>query len=608
MTYTVLARRWRPRRFTDLVGQEHVVQALVNGLEQDRLHHAFLFTGTRGVGKTTIARILAKSLNCETGVSANPCGECSSCNDIDQGRFVDLLEIDAASRTKVDDTREILDNVQYAPTRGRYKVYLIDEVHMLSLSSFNALLKTLEEPPPHVKFVLATTDPQKIPVTILSRCLRFNLRRLRPAEISEYLTHMLAQESIDWEEGALELIARAADGSMRDGLSLLDQALAYGAGALKEDDTRRMLGMVEQRHIERLLTALSERDAGAMMAVSTELWDMGLPPERILGDLARALHRMAIVQQVADYEDPADLEDHAARALADKIAAEEVQLYYQISLHGLRDLDISPDARMALEMTLLRMAAFAPHDSAPTNSGGTAPTTMAASANAPVKSAPAKPLKTMAQPSQHGRQARGGHAADAAQSNNGAGPELTPPPADNINPSVARPAPDADEAPMPAPVAQAAPTLTADKASEPAAAYQAKSHLPPGDPDVPWQGLVQLLSVSPMTREFAANLHLEHRDEHVWTFVLPKHLGYLQTPRQEQSLLQALREYLQCEIKINIKAREGDFNTPAIAAAAEREAARAAACKAADDDPVMQRLQDRLDARIIPDSIQPLDV
>jgi len=360
LSYQVLARKWRPRDFGGLVGQQHVVQALSNGLAEGRLHHAFLFTGTRGVGKTTIARILAKSLNCERGVSATPCGECEHCVAIDEGRFVDLLEIDAASRTKVDDTREILDNVQYAPARGRYKVYLIDEVHMLSTHSFNALLKTLEEPPEHVKFVLATTDPQKIPVTILSRCMQFNLRRLGVEEIAGQLEHILREEGMAFEDAAIALLARAADGSMRDGLSLLDQALALGHGALTRQTVADMLGTVEHRHLDVIVEALIAGDARAGLAAVADVFGLARDLSRLLADLAELLHRIALIQQVPDYRDDTRtdwdrLSDYAAR-----MNPEDVQLYYQIAVTGRRDLGLAPSMRSGCEMTLLRMFAFRP--------------------------------------------------------------------------------------------------------------------------------------------------------------------------------------------------------------------------------------------------------
>ncbi len=304
MSYQVLARKWRPKTFNDLVGQEHVVQALVNGLDQDRVHHAFLLTGTRGVSKTTIARILAKCLNCEKGVSSTPCGECGSCLDLDDGRFVDMLEIDAASKTKVDDTREMLESVQYTPTRGRYKVYIIDEVHMLSGHSFNALLKTLEEPPPHVKFVLATTDPHKLPVTILSRCLRFNLTRLLPDQISAHLKKILQAETIEAEESAIMRIARAADGSMRDGLSLLDQAIAYGGGSLRDDDVASMLGSIDHIHIAAIIDALSRADANALLEIVNELVVQSRNLDTALDELAEAMHRIALIHAAPDFRDP----------------------------------------------------------------------------------------------------------------------------------------------------------------------------------------------------------------------------------------------------------------------------------------------------------------
>ena len=360
MSYQVLARKWRPRDFDSLVGQEHVVRALGNGLSEGRLHHAFLFTGTRGVGKTTIARILAKALNCEQGVTAKPCGECAHCTAIDQGRFVDLLEIDAASRTKVDDTREILDNVQYAPARGRYKVYLIDEVHMLSTHSFNALLKTLEEPPEHVKFVLATTDPQKIPVTILSRCMQFNLKRLEVEQISSQLGFILGEEGIDADSGALLLLARAADGSMRDGLSLLDQALAAGSGKLELSAVEDMLGTVEQRHLTTIVEALIENDVSAALDAVAEVFGLARDLGRLLDDLAEMLHRIALIQQVPDYRDDSRTDWEQLSSLAVRLDPEDVQLFYQIAVTGRRDLGLAPSMRTGCEMTLLRMFAFEP--------------------------------------------------------------------------------------------------------------------------------------------------------------------------------------------------------------------------------------------------------
>jgi len=370
MSYVVLARKWRPKKFAEMVGQEHVLRALGFALDSGKVHHAFLFTGTRGVGKTTVARILAKSLNCETGVSSNPCGVCAACREIDEGRFVDLIEVDAASRTKVDDTRELLDNVQYAPTRGRYKVYLIDEVHMLSNHSFNALLKTLEEPPPHVKFLLATTDPQKLPVTVLSRCLQFSLKRLSANLIGERLKFIAAAEQLECEPAALALVARAAEGSMRDGLSLLDQLIAFGGGAISEVNARSMLGTIDRGHVGRIVAALSRADGPGLLAQVAEL-DRDAPDyDRALIELAAILQRIAIVQVVP--EAAAQDEEFNAdelRALAAALRPEDVQLYYQIALGGRRDLAMAPEPRLGFEMTLLRMLAFRP-EGEPARSGG----------------------------------------------------------------------------------------------------------------------------------------------------------------------------------------------------------------------------------------------
>jgi DNA polymerase-3 subunit gamma/tau len=364
MSYLVLARKWRPRSFAELVGQEHVRQALVNALDSGRVHHAFLFTGTRGVGKTTIARILARSLNCERGVSSKPCGECGACREIDEGRFTDLIEVDAASRTKVDDTRELLENVQYLPNRGRYKVYLIDEVHMLSAHSFNALLKTLEEPPPHVKFLLATTDPQKLPVTVLSRCLQFNLKRLPAALIAARLSHILGAEGVTFEALAVQQLARAADGSLRDALSLLDQMLGFGGGRVTEADARAMLGTVDRQQVLGLAAQLADRDARGLFDLVAAIDEFAPDYGQLLDELAALLQKVALRQAVPGLAEDETHPPEALESLASRMAAEDLQLAYQFAILGRRDLDLAPDPRTGFEMTLLRMLAFRPAESA----------------------------------------------------------------------------------------------------------------------------------------------------------------------------------------------------------------------------------------------------
>ncbi|GDX85817.1 DNA polymerase III subunit gamma/tau [Methylococcaceae bacterium] len=359
MNYQVLARKWRPHNFTEVVGQTHVITSLTNALKHNRLHQAYLFTGTRGVGKTTLARILAKAMNCENLQNFNPCGQCDICLAVDEGRFLDLIEVDAASRTKVEDTRDLLDNAQYAPNQGRYKVYLIDEVHMLSGHSFNALLKTLEEPPAHVKFLLATTDPHKIPVTVLSRCLQLNLKRLLPSEIFTQMGFILGQENIAFEPDALKLISRAADGSMRDGLSLLDQAIVYGNGAVNNDDVHAMLGSIAQQPVESILQALANADAPAILNQIDDLSQLNPDFSDLLQQLLQFLHRVALVQYVPGVLTH-DLDVELVAHLAKTMSLEDVQLYYQIGLLGQKDLELAPDPRSGFEMVMLRMLTFRP--------------------------------------------------------------------------------------------------------------------------------------------------------------------------------------------------------------------------------------------------------
>lgn len=357
MSYQVLARKWRPKSFQDMVGQQHIIKALTNALDNERLHHAYLFTGTRGVGKTTLARILAKCLNCESGVTSRPCGVCSNCTGIDEGRFVDLIEVDAASRAKVDETRDLMDNVQYAPSVGRYKVYLIDEVHMFSNHSFNALLKTLEEPPPHIKFLLATTESKKIPVTILSRCLQFNLKLLSVSQIEEQLLKIISQESIESDQNSIHLLAVAANGSLRDALSLLDQAISHGGGVLQEQQVRSMLGTIDNKDLKSLLSALIDGDARSVLQQVEAMAEHGPDYDAILVELLSSLQQIAIAQVLDESGGQTDFE---LSNLAGKISRENAQLFYQIGLMGRRDLALAPDPRSGFEMTLIRMLAFKP--------------------------------------------------------------------------------------------------------------------------------------------------------------------------------------------------------------------------------------------------------
>ncbi len=359
MNYQVLARKWRPSKFAEVVGQSHVVKSLLNALQYDRLHHAYLFTGTRGVGKTTIARILAKAINCENPQNSDPCGQCPVCLALDEGRFMDLIEVDAASRTKVEDTRDLLDNVQYAPNHGRYKVYLIDEVHMLSGHSFNALLKTLEEPPPHVKFLLATTDPQKIPVTVLSRCLQFNLKRLSPEQIFDQMQAILFEENIEAQSQALKMIARAADGSMRDALSLLDQAIVFGGGKVMLEDINSMLGLVTQQSVAAILEALVKQDGKKILEIIEEIANIQSDFSVILEQILHILHRTALAQQLPGITGD-EFDSEMITALAKQLTQEDVQLFYQIGLLGQKDLEWAPTSRMGFEMLMLRMLAFKP--------------------------------------------------------------------------------------------------------------------------------------------------------------------------------------------------------------------------------------------------------
>jgi len=551
MSYQVLARKWRPKTFATLVGQEHVVRALTHALTEQRLHHAYLFTGTRGVGKTTLARILAKSLNCETGITATPCNVCSACTEIDSGRFVDLLEVDAATNTKVDEMRQLLENAVYAPTRGRFKVYVIDEVHMLSTSAFNAMLKTLEEPPEHVKFILATTDPQKIPVTVLSRCLQFNLKQMTPQLIAGHLKEILVAEAIAAEPAALNLLARSAAGSMRDALSLLDQAIAHGGGKVEEAQVRDMLGTVDLDYLFALLDALLAGDAASMLGIAETMAARSLSFDAALQELANLLTRL----QVAQLAPQAVADDLPERArlleLAARLDPEFVQLAYQIAVHGRKELPLAPDEFAGFVMTLLRLHAFRPAPS------GEAP--RAAPAPAPTSA----PLATPA-----------------------------PSPSKRAAPTVSAQA----STPEPQSIAPAvpAPAMVTKRTAEPA---------PAGED---WHAILAALNLGGMARELGQHCELDGiSGTQIKLLLSPTHRHLQMKPAQDK-LQQALSEHLGRELQLLIELREAAGDTPAAAAQRRRSERQDKAVASVEQDDFVREVIDLFDATLIESSIKPV--
>lgn len=557
MSYLVLARKWRPKTFSEVVGQEHVLRALINGLDQDRLHHAFLFSGTRGVGKTTLARIFAKSLNCEQGVSSTPCGKCNSCQEVDAGRFVDLIEVDAASRTKVDDTRELLDNVQYAPSRGRYKVYLIDEVHMLSTSSFNALLKTLEEPPPHVKFLFATTDPQKLPVTILSRCLQFNLRRLEISQIADHLAVILQKESIDFETDALTTIANAADGSMRDALSLLDQAISHGSGSVNDEQITQMLGNVSKKQTQNLIIVLIQNDAEALLQYCQELATQGRDFSRVLDELLRLLQRIATLQLVNDIgaDDLGDTQQ--LQTIAQSVSAEMIQLYYQIALHGKRDLPYAADPKSGFEMTMLRMLSFQPHSSEQ------------------------KTAVTSADTSKHNQ-------------NTVTKPAVT---TKKTNTAIKKPEPSQQDKAVKE--VQITKDIPANKEQTSVNNLNAEN----------WLSTINSLKLTALVRQLADNsAFIDHQGEKLILYISTE-LAHLASLKAQERLEAALSKHIGNAVKISFQQQNSQQESVTTLAAERAEQAAIDQQRAADsihNDPAIETIKKTFDARVIESTIKPI--
>jgi DNA polymerase-3 subunit gamma/tau len=551
MSYTVLARKWRPRRFAELVGQQHVVKALVNSLAAERVHHAYLFAGTRGVGKTTLARILAKALNCADGVVPEPCGECDACIAIDEGRFVDLIEVDAASRTKVDDTRELLENVQYAPTSGRFKVYLIDEVHMLSNHSFNALLKTLEEPPPHVKFLLATTDPQKLPVTVLSRCLQFNLKRLTLTQIQDQLQKICDEEGVESDPAGLGALAKGADGSMRDGLSLLDQAIAFGGGEVKAESVGDMLGTIDRGHVLRLLEGLAAGDGSALLKEVAALDEYALDYSAVLDELMGELQRLAVVQLVG--YDEAQVEHEALKELAAAIPAEDVQLYYQIALQGRRELGVGRDPRSGFEMTLLRMLAFRP--GADENDGSVVVTRQRPARQAPANKSAPKP-------------------APKALKNT----ETEAKPAGTPDENVSR---------------SAAPVADTIVSVQPITGN--------------WEALLGAADIHGAARQLAEHCTIKEQSENRISLILAERSAHLNTEQVRGRLEAAIGEHLGRRLRLEIVSGAPPVATPAQIREAGEDQRMREARESIEQDPNVKAVQAAFDAVVETDSIRPME-
>ena len=599
MSYQVLARKWRPKSFETLIGQEHVVRALTNALEQQRLHHAYLLTGTRGVGKTTIARILAKSLNCETGITAHPCGVCSACVDIDKGRFIDLIEVDAASNTQVDNMRDLLDNAQYAPTAGRFKVYIIDEVHMLSRSSFNAMLKTLEEPPAHVKFILATTDPQKMPVTVLSRCLQFNLRQMASTSITEHCQTILKAENIPFEVPALQLIAKAASGSMRDALSLLDQAIAYGSQSVQEKEVRAMLGAIDQSYLIELLKALIQKDGEALMSQAKAMSERSIAFDAALGDLANLLQQVAMTQVVPN-SIALDLPERAVLLeLAQQLSPEKVQLYYQIALLGRRDIGLAPDEYAGFTMSLLRMLAFNQSDTASPAIKASNPasnqTSNAAPTPAPRPSASVA-LKVIEVAPQV--------ATIAVRELADQAPTMTP------EPEVTQILTEAIQAPI-----ETQHSAYSDKSSdvqnfsredfiETSLSQEQSTEKSTIQFNGNWRGLVDALKLG-LARTLAQNCELENFDENNINLTVPDLQKHLLDPNYQEKLSAAINQHFGRKIKLSLKVG-GTGNTPAKQIFEEKAAVQSEAESAIQQDDFVQALIKDFGANIVPSSIKPV--
>ena len=640
MSYQVLARKWRPKSFDTLIGQEHVVRALTNALEQQRLHHAYLLTGTRGVGKTTIARILAKSLNCETGITAHPCGVCSACMEIDKGRFIDLIEVDAASNTQVDNMRDLLDNAQYAPTSGRFKVYIIDEVHMLSKSSFNAMLKTLEEPPAHVKFILATTDPQKMPVTVLSRCLQFNLRQMATSSIVEHCQAILSSENIPVETPALHLIAKAASGSMRDALSLLDQAIAYGGQTVNEKEVRAMLGTIDQHYLFDLLNALVAQDGNALFEQTKAMEQRSISFDGALADLASLLQQVAVAQVVPDSISQALPERTSLMDLAQKISAEKVQLYYQIALTGRRDLGLAPDEFAGFSMTLLRMLAFSQSDtlgSAPSGqqsisqnntqgkpSVSTATTTasqtpIASASAAPVVRSATATLNAAPETPSPAFVERAPVLANTSISESLPAVEISQPSVE-ITPKIE--VASAIENKVENTLAPISTIVETEDAEEIFVDTQTASMF--GDAPVKetpsigaltptagsnsfdgnWRGLIDELKLG-LARTLALNCELTSFDDHNINLTVPEAEKHLLDATYQDKLSAAIQQHFGRKIKLNLTAG-GTGNTPAKQIFEEKAAVQSHAVSAIEQDPFVQALVSDFGAHVIPSSIKPI--